>query len=210
MTEVSWSSILDRLGGSQAFEPLPVGSYDVRIAESTAKKASTGKNMLNVRFEVVSGPRAGRKFFHNFVLTTTGENADRAMSMFFRNMKLFGLDDAYFRANPPLDTVARDLLGKVCNVTVDHREWQGNIQENVKQIKAATPGMAAAATTPAGPANSAPVPSGLPQPIPSTAPPAAPPAPPAPPVAPPVPAYEAPAPAAVAPPTLPPPPPLPA
>lgn len=201
MTEgISWGAILDRLGGSQAFEPLPAGDYDVRIAESSAVRASTGKPMIKVRFEVTSGPRAGRKFFHNFVITTQGENAEKAMAVFFRNMKVLGLDETYFRGDPPLDTVANAILGKVCHVITTVREWNGQLNENVTRIQPATPGVAMAAATPVGQNGSgAPVPQGLP------------------PVAPSyvqsvdVPAQPAPAPPIVTtPPNLPPPPPLPA
>lgn len=147
---ISWGAILDKLGGAAAFEPLPAGEYDVRIIESNAQRASTGKPMIKIRFEVTSGPRAGRKFFHNFVITTQGENAERAMAVFFRNMKTLGLDEAYFRADPPLETVAKDLLGRVCRVMTNVREWQGQLNENVTRINPATPGQSLAAATPAG------------------------------------------------------------
>lgn len=212
MTEgISWGAILDRLGGSQAFEPLPAGDYDVRIAESSAVRASTGKPMIKVRFEVTSGPRAGRKFFHNFVITTQGENAEKAMAVFFRNMKVFGLDEAYFRSDPPLDQVAKAVLGKVCKVTTTVREWQGQLNENVTRIQAATPGVALAAATPVSSNGSgAPVPTGLPPVAPVQAPPAPAYVPAPQPEQYNVPAHPAPAPPVVTtPPTLPPPPPLP-
>lgn len=165
---ISWSTILDKIGGSQAFEPLPANDYDVRIAESSAVRASTGKPMIKIRFEVVAGPYSGKKFFHNFVITTQGDNMEKAMAVFFRNMRTLGLDEGFFRTNPPIEGIAKALLGKVCRVSITHREWQGQINENVTRIQPASAATNVSLGTPAQASvqisggNGAPVPTGLP------------------------------------------------
>jgi hypothetical protein len=51
------------------------------------------------------------------------------MTIFFRKMSGMGLKSEYFAQNPPLEQVAKDLLGRKIRVKVGTREWQ-NVKRN--------------------------------------------------------------------------------
>lgn len=124
---------------AQNFDPktalvIPKGEYDVRVddAESVIAKSS-GRSMVKVKFIVDNGPQEGRQLYNNFVWVPENDNAIR---MFFTRMAYFGLDRDYFLKNPTLDQVAHDMIGKKVRVKVDHREWEEELQPDIKKIKA--------------------------------------------------------------------------
>lgn len=183
---INFGELLDSAGGG--FEPIPKADYDVSVSSAEAAQSSTGKLMFKIVYKIVGGPYNGRTIYNNITLTTDNPNALR---MFFMNMKAMGLDESFFATSPAPSVVADALVGHSCRVTIDHREWQGQVRENVKSLKPSTggagavpavaglpaaPPAAAPVATPAAPAPAAPAP--------AVAPPAAPPAPPAAPVIP--------------------------
>lgn len=114
------------------FKPVDKGTYECRVAEAEAKIAKSGREMISMKFEIAEGPQQGRKFYNNFVWVADNPNAQR---MFFVNMGAMGFDKAYFQQNPTMEKLANDMVGRFAKVTVDHREWQGNMQEDVKKIE---------------------------------------------------------------------------
>jgi hypothetical protein len=123
---------------SVSFEALPDGEYRIRIIESTATTAQSGKPMIKVKMEVTEGPYAPRKVFNQFVLTLENPNA---VSIFFRHMKAFGLDEQFFAAlgsQGSLDPVASALMGREAYVKLGHREWQGEMRNNCEGFRPAT------------------------------------------------------------------------
>lgn len=124
---------------AQNFDPktalvIPKGEYDVRVEDAEAVVAkSSGRDMVKAKFVVDNGPQEGRQLYNNFVWVPENENAIR---MFFTRMAYFGLDRDYFLKNPSLDQVARDMIGKKVRVKVDHREWEEELQPDIKKIKA--------------------------------------------------------------------------
>lgn len=131
------------------FSNCPPGTYDVRVAEATAKTTGAGKDMIVVKYEIIGGPHGGRKVPNNFVISP--ENAN-ALGFFFRHMQAMGLDAAYFSQNPSPQQVATDLVGKTCRIEVGTRVWNGEEREDVKKVLAPLSG----AETPAAPAPAAP------------------------------------------------------
>lgn len=115
------------------FSNCPPGTYDVRVAEGTAKTTGADKDMIVVKFEIIGGPHGGRKVPNNFVISP--ENAN-ALGFFFRHMRAMGLDAAYFSQNPSPQKVAADLVGKTCRIEVGTRVWNGEEREDVKKIMA--------------------------------------------------------------------------
>lgn len=138
MANVNWAD-LQKAAGDAAFEPLPVGTYDVTVDTAEATQSSTGKDMIKVKFKVLSGPHEGRGLFNQFVISPDSANA---LAFFFRHMAAFGLDDKYFAANPQLEAVAAALVGKVCRVKVSVREYQGQDRNQVDAVMPPTPGTA--------------------------------------------------------------------
>ncbi|MGB2791297.1 MAG: DUF669 domain-containing protein [Candidatus Moraniibacteriota bacterium] len=156
--QLNWGALMDASGG--AFEPLPKGTYDATVDTAEATTSTTGKVMFKIKYKVLGGPHNGRTIFNNITLTTDNPNALR---MFFLNMKAMGLGPEYFGQNPPKEHVAASLVGKQCKVTVDHREYQGQMRENVKSLAPAggAGGMMAGLAVP---------PAGIPTPTPVAAP----------------------------------------
>lgn len=115
-----------------AFAPVPVGVYPVEIIKAEAKQASTGREMINVQLRIVDGPSKGRMLFNNFVWVP--EN-DKAVQMFFVNMREFGLGKEYFRGNPTFEQLANELLNRRVMVEIEHTEYNGSTREQVKRIK---------------------------------------------------------------------------
>lgn len=164
-----------------SFEPLDNGDYDIEVTACDAVTSGNGKPMLKCKMKVISGPHMNRPIINNFVLSL--DNAV-AVSIFFRQMKCFGLNDQFFAALGPsgsLEPVAAALVGRRARLTLGQREWAGEMRNEVKGVKPYTGAPSATGPNP-GPVM-APPPS-TPNPAPASAP-----------VAPPTPA-PAPAPAA--------------
>lgn len=168
-----------------AFSPVPPGDYNALVTESSAVVAGTGKPMVKVKFRILDGPHANRVLFNNFVVSA--DNAT-AMGFFFRHMRVFGMDAAFFAAQPSMEQIADRLLNQQVVITVNLRKYQGEDQNGVAGIKpslggglggvpSALPGVPAASSVPPAPAPApapappAPVP---PAPAPEAAAPAAP------------------------------------
>lgn len=132
MTTLNWNELMDKAGGG--FEALPVGDYEVTVQAAEAKKTSTDKVMFKVAFTVTSGPHANRKIWNNFVVSP---ESPPAMSYFFQHMGAMGLTREFFAANPHPDQVAQALVGRSCKLTLEQREWQGQMRNDVKSIKPA-------------------------------------------------------------------------
>jgi len=142
MTTVPWAD-LQKAAGEAGFDPVPASMYDVIVDKAAHKTAGSGKNMIVTTFKIESGPYAGKPVFNQFVLSP--ENAN-ALAFFFRHMAALGLNEAYFAANPQLERVAADLIGRRCRIQVSIRQWQGTDRKQVDNVLPAV----SAAPAPAG------------------------------------------------------------
>lgn len=182
MPGINWLD-LQKAAGDAAFTPLPNDVYDVFVETAEATKTSTDKDMIKVTFKVQNGPHQGRSVFNQFVISPDSANA---LAFFFRHMGALGLDEAFFAANPPLQHVAAQLVGRTCRVKLSTREYQGQDRNQVDQVLPPTPGTATTAPPaptqmPVAPPAPAAPPAGVgPTPMPVAPPVAAPPATPAP------------------------------
>jgi hypothetical protein len=189
-TELDWGSLRKRADDST--KPPEPGWYVLECMKAERRNAQTSGNpMVYAQFRIVEGAAAGKTgIFNNFNLTVDN---DFAMSIFFRNMAAFGLDDQYFASNPTLDQVAAALVGRRANVELGIETYQGIPRPRFKNVRAADgqlpvsgaaslPGMTSGpaglpgTSTPAGLPGSSGTPTGLPGATPSVAPSTAPPA----------------------------------
>lgn len=134
MTTVNFGQVL-KDAKSASFEALPNGDYDVETEKAEAVTSSNGKPMIKVTFKVIVGPHTNRKVMNNFVLVVDNPVA---LSIFFRNMKCFGLEDNFFASlgdQGTLDPVANAMVGKRVRLQLGQREWQGEMRNEVKQVK---------------------------------------------------------------------------
>jgi hypothetical protein len=111
---------------------LPPGNYDVLITSAEAKTSSANKLMIAARMQIISGPHAGRPLWNNFTFDPQNPLLDPAL--FFRCMKVFGLDETFFRANPSVEFVTQALKGCGARVTLAHRTYLGEPMVYVERI----------------------------------------------------------------------------
>ena len=105
---------------SKGFTIIPVGIYRIRIASAEKATASTGKQMLTLKFDV-SGQNS--KLFHNIVfLPDRPEITNRNLTQFFDS----------FKDIPDGDFVLANWVGKVGACSVKHEEFNGKTQARVE------------------------------------------------------------------------------
>jgi hypothetical protein len=114
-----------------AFEPVPVGTYECVVNSAELKAASTGKNMYALTYKIQDGPHAGRILFNNVTISPDNPNA---MRMFFKNMLAMGIGRDFWDSNPSLGSVCGMLEGAPVVVTIAHKEWAGEMREDVKRL----------------------------------------------------------------------------
>lgn len=166
MGEIDWASL--KKNADDATKPAPPGRYRLFCDKADAKTASTGSLMISTKFHIEGGPLHGKAIFHNFVLTV--DNAF-ALSIFFRGLAAFGLDDNFFAQmnSSSLEPVALALVGRQADADIDIRPYQGTDRNQINGFHPVS-GMSAA-VVPGNPTpNMSPVPS-MTAPTPSSAPP---------------------------------------
>jgi len=171
LTTIDFTRALNDAKGA-SFEALPIGDYDIEVTKSEAVTSQNNKPMIKVTMKVVAGPYERRPIINNFVLSV--ENP-QAVAIFFRHMKAFGLTEEFFASlgsAGSLDPVASALIGRRARLTLGHREWNGEMRNEVKSVKSYTGAPVAAGGSPVGgpvPPGAAPLPTG-PAPLPVPAP----------------------------------------
>lgn len=106
---------------SATFEPMPAGSYFTKIIKAEVKKSSKGNDMISVQHEIISGEFAGRKVFDNIMLMV--ESAFKMKQY----AEVVGVE-----SGDEIDT--SDFLNKECVVQLGQREYNGQMQNDVKRV----------------------------------------------------------------------------
>lgn len=97
MTTINWNTALQGVTPQQGFQPLPPATYRFRIVSGEGRTAGSGAQMVSVSMEVLSGPKMGRKVFHNWVLPKEeSDSAKQSMGFFLGAMEIFGLSPQWF------------------------------------------------------------------------------------------------------------------
>lgn len=151
MGEVNWGD-LTQAANDAGFSLVPNGTYNVTVAKAEAKKTSTGKDQIAVRFTIDDGPNAKASLFNNFVISPDNGTA---LGFFFRHMKALGLGPDFFSSNPSMDQVAAALVGKKAQAAVSTRIWNEEERNQIDKIMAPLGGQVPSAAVPTG---------GIPQP----------------------------------------------
>lgn len=129
MTTVDWASLMQQ--AQTAAAALPVGDYNMLVANCTATSSKNGKPMFKAKLQVEDGPHAGRSMTNNFNLTLDNPVALR---IFFRQMNSFGLDSNFFAQNPTYEQIAAMLVGRRARISVTIEKWQGEDQNRISAI----------------------------------------------------------------------------
>lgn len=177
--QMDWDAILDDVENGDA--PVPAGSYTVRVEKAEATHAkSSGNPMIKVTLAIIGGPHNDKWLWTNLVMVPDKPNSSK---MFARKLLAFGITAEWLRqVKPSMAQIAEELAGRTATADVEQREYNGQMQADVKNLKAlagsATPG-AIPAPAPAGvpaaaaaPVNQAPAPAAVPTPAPVPAAPA--------------------------------------
>lgn len=143
---------MDFGGGTKArggFEPLPEGTYNARIDEIDVKdtkekegvpqKTSDGNQAqyLNVKYKITDGDYEGRvvfgiqsiRFPDEALNDTDKERTTREMFLAWLNT-VTGTDFAGTQQELDL----KKLVGSPVRLVINHREYQGEIQDNIKKV----------------------------------------------------------------------------
>lgn len=160
MSEIDWASL--KKNADDATKPAPEGRYRLFCDKAEAKTASTGSPMIVAKFHIEGGPLHGKNIFHNFVLTV--DNAF-ALSIFFRGLGAFGIDDNFFAqlSSSSLEPVAAAIVGRQADADLGIRPYQGQDRNEIKGFHAVA-GMGGAVP----PVGGNPVPSMVPAGVPSS------------------------------------------
>lgn len=127
---IDWNTLMG--DAEDGFTLAPPGDYGVVVREAEAMTYSTGSRGIKAKFAIESGPNAGSIIFNNFVIVP---DKPKALGFFFRNMKTLGVDGDFFAKNPPLEALAEFIIGRRVTVTIKHREYNGQMQYEVANIK---------------------------------------------------------------------------
>jgi len=95
VSTVTWNDALQGVTPITGGQPLPPGTYRLRLVGGEGKINSSQAPMLSLEFEVASGPLAGRKAFYNENLPKGNTDQDRQrMGYFLGLMEAFGITGA--------------------------------------------------------------------------------------------------------------------
>lgn len=145
MSGIDFGALLAEAEKSGGGAPPPPDTYDCYVEKADAtKSASSQKTMFKCRFKIITGPQAGRIIFNNFVISPESAGA---LSFFFQHMGVLGLDRNFFASNPSPEQVAAALVGRQARLKIEHRDWNGKPQADVKEVLPPTPGVVAPVVT---------------------------------------------------------------
>jgi len=165
MSQLNWNELLQAAesSGGGSYEPLPDGTYDLKVVEATDTVTQTGKVMFKVKAEVQTGAYAKRLVWDNLVISTDNNTA---LSIFFSKMGALGLNRDFFGTSPAPAQIAGVLAGRMFRAQIGSRVWNGEKRNEIKRYMpmegavASAPAAAPVGIAPAPPAP-APAPGGI-------------------------------------------------
>lgn len=111
------------LTGVESFQRCAEGIHTVKIATAEVKQSQTGNDMIVIAFEVTKGVDKGARVYENFPLV------DKSL------WKLKGLLQAIgMKADGKVSVDLDKLIGKICNINVQHEEYDGKLRARVESI----------------------------------------------------------------------------
>jgi hypothetical protein len=108
--------------GVESFSRCPEGIHTMKLVELTEATSQGGDDMLKVVFEVISGENKGCRVFDNFVMT------DKALWKFKQYLTAVKV-----KCDGKVAIDLDKLVGKVCDVSVYHEEYNGQLRAKVQE-----------------------------------------------------------------------------
>ena len=121
---------------------LPEGDYEViirNIEERTTKKGSTGLNLSLVVRNDIEQKFKDRYIFYTLWKKKEPTDADKQVQGYIFNQIMRLAKSAKLPNGKAYESVmdlCKDLMHRPIKVTLEHREWNGQQQENVKYVNA--------------------------------------------------------------------------
>lgn len=116
----------------ETFEAIPVGWYDVEVAEARPGQSQAGNPKLTLRMKVLGGDSDGRTLLADLVLTGPGAwRTKQAVNALFGDFE----GESY-------SCSAEDFVGARCEVHVTQRVWReedggdGTLRNNINRYRA--------------------------------------------------------------------------
>lgn len=111
------------LSNVETFQRASEGRHTVKIASAELKQSSGGNDMIVISFEVTKGEDKGARVYENFPLV------DTALWKLKTLLQSIGM-----KADGKVQLDLDKLLGKICDINVQHEEYDGKIRARVESI----------------------------------------------------------------------------
>jgi hypothetical protein len=93
------------------------GTYELEVMRANVRN----ENAILPVFRVAAGPKAGQTVMAGQMTLT-----DKSRSIFFRQLKGFGIDESFFqRPGVTMQDVANTLVGRTIQATLSKEKWNG-------------------------------------------------------------------------------------
>ena len=135
---MTWSQMRDA-AKQQGFEPLPIGTYNMRAEQIKIVPGKVGQQ-FQIRLVVTDGPIAGRGTINRLA---PFKNDGDVNGMFFQQLAALGLPDTdpiwqqidQVGLEQGMPLIAQRIDGAMSVVDIDHQNWNGELRDNVKKMR---------------------------------------------------------------------------
>ncbi|RKZ95675.1 MAG: hypothetical protein DRQ40_03065 [Gammaproteobacteria bacterium] len=142
MGQMNWGAYADEAAKSGGFEPLPVGTYNVKIETADVKDAKNEHKAILTKLVVTDGPLVGRSILNNMA---PYKNDGDPNGFFTQALAALGFGrqqnpgfwqqlDALPSEEQGIAFIASSILGAESTIEVNHREYGGTTRDNVKKM----------------------------------------------------------------------------
>ena len=109
----------------ESFKRCAEGIHTAKIVEVQENTTQAGDDMLTMAFEVIKGDSKGARVYDNFVLT------DKALWKLKQLLQTLGV-----KCDGKIVLDLDKLVGKVCDITVFHEEYNGKLKARIDEYTA--------------------------------------------------------------------------
>lgn len=147
MGAINWNQFIQQAEAAGEslgdFTPVPAGSYDVKVFKAEAKKTKNGKDMVVVTYVIEGGPHAGRRIWHNLVVSP---ESPKAMAILIRQLTALGVRPI-LEADGSFEQIAGGMVDHLATIKVAVGEYQSKPKNEVESVSARQGGFAGPAET---------------------------------------------------------------
>ncbi len=117
------------LSEAQSRKPVPEDTYQLKVVEITGPHKGPKSRYMTVVLEITEGEHAGRKFYHNLMIT------GKAAGMFAEFLSKLTNTDIDIDELENMDIDTDDYIGMEIGAAVaDGEEYQGEVRSEIKKF----------------------------------------------------------------------------